>query len=257
VLQLLLTEFKRTWTEFIRYPIEAIAGLVITTFIFYGLFLSARFVAGSQLHLGDRLSTIVVGYVLWTLVLFIVNDIAATLQMEAQTGTLEQIFLSPFGAPKIFLVRTIANLGLRLALILGVLFIIMLFTQTHLHFSLTLLLPLSTLLLGAYGMSFMMGALALVFKRVEQLLGFFRFGLLFLLAVPIATWIAPLRGLGILLPMATGAEELRNLMVRNQSLSLTHFMLALLNGIGYFALGLLVFKWAERQAKRQGILSGY
>lgn len=44
--ELLLAEFKRSWTEFIRYPVDAIAGVVITTLIFYGLFLGTRYIAG-------------------------------------------------------------------------------------------------------------------------------------------------------------------------------------------------------------------
>lgn len=256
MLKLFLAEFKRIWTEFIRYPIEAIAGVLITTVIFYGLFLSARYIAGPTLQFGDRLDTVVVGYVLWTLVLFIVNDIAIGLQIEAQTGTLEQVFLSPFGAPKVFLARAIASLTLRLVLITSILLIIIVLTGSRLRFPPSILFPLCTVLLGAYGLAFMMGALALLFKRVQQLLGLLQFPLLFLLAVPIETW-GSLQGLGLLLPMILGADELRDLMARNQSLDLSQFALALLNGVGYFALGLLLFNWAEREAKRRGILGGY
>lgn len=86
MLELFLVDLKRTWTEFIRYPVEAISGIFITAFIFYGLFISTRYIAGSTLF-GDRLDAIVVGYVLWTLVTFIIQSIAFGLQIEAQTGT--------------------------------------------------------------------------------------------------------------------------------------------------------------------------
>ncbi|MEO8891237.1 MAG: hypothetical protein ABI417_06825 [Coleofasciculaceae cyanobacterium] len=93
--ELFLAEFRRNWIQFIRYPFEAIGGIVITTTIFYGLFLSTRYVAGPALQLGDRFDAIVIGYVLWSLVLFTMVDISSGLQYEAQTGTLEQLFLSP------------------------------------------------------------------------------------------------------------------------------------------------------------------
>ncbi len=257
MLELFLAEFKRSWTEFIRYPIEAIAGIAVTTLIFYGLFLGARYIAGPTLQFGNRLDAIVVVYVLWIFVTFIFNDIAIGLQMEAQTGTLEQIFLSPFGAPRVFLTRTVASLALRLVLILSIVLPITVLTGTRLRFVPSILFPLSTVLLGAYGLAFMMGALALLFKRIQQLLGIFQFALLFLLAVPTENWINPLQNLKLLLPMTLGADGLRKLMALNQGLDLSQFALALLNGVGYFALGLLVFRWAERQAKRRGILSGY
>lgn len=257
MLQLLRAEFKRTWTEFIRYPVEAFSSVAVTTFIFYGMFFSVRFVAGPQLSVGNRIDTIVVGYVLWVLVLSVINDIAITLQIEAQTGTLEQVFLSSFSAATVFLARTVVSLALRLILNVSLLLLITLVTGTRLSFPPSLLLPLCTLLLGAYGLSFLMGALALVFKRVEQVLGLFQFTFLFLLAVPTETWLSRFQGLRLLLPMTMGADGLRQLMVSNQSLDISEFALALVNGIVYFTFGLLVFQWAERQAKQHGILSGY
>ena len=257
MLELFLAEFKRSWIEFIRYPAEVIGGIVITTAVFYGLFLSARYIAGPALQFGDRLDAIVVGYVLWTLVLSVMTDIAFGLQYEAQVGTLEQVFLSPFGALKVFLARAIASLTLRLTLNLSILLIILALTGSRLYFPVSLLLPLIAVLLGAYGLAFTMGALALLLKRVQQLLGIFQFALLFLMTAPTETWAGPLQVLGLLLPMTPGAGILRSLMARGQALDPAQFALALFNGAGYFALGLLLFGWAEREAKRRGILSGY
>jgi len=257
MLELFLAEFRRSWIQFIRYPVEAIGGIVITTSIFYGLFLSARYIAGPSLQFGDRLDAIVVGYTLWSLVLFIMTDIAGGLQYEAQTGTLEQLFLSPFGAPMVFVMRAFASLVLRLAVILSILLIIMALTGSRLAFPPTLLLPLLTVLLGAYGLAFMMGSLALLLKRVQQLLGIFQFALLFLMATPTETWAGSLQVVRWLLPMTAGAGLLRDLMARGEALNLAQFSFALLNGIGYFTVGLLIFRFAEREAKRRGMLGGY
>jgi ABC-2 type transport system permease protein len=257
MLELFFAEFRRSWIQFLRYPAEAIGGIVITTSIFYGLFLSARYIAGPTLQFGDRLDAIVVGYVLWNLVLAISLDIAGGLQYEAQTGTLEQLFLSPFGAPRVFLVRAVASLTLRLLTILFILVVIMLLTGSRLAFPPVLLLPLVTVLLGAYGLAFAMGSLALLLKRVQQLLGIFQFALLFLMATPTETWQGSLRLARWLLPMTSGAGLLRDLMARGDALDLGQFGLALLNGIAYLAIGLLLFRFAEGEAKRRGKLSGY
>ena len=257
MLELFLAELKRIWTEFIRYPVEAISGVIITTSLFYGLFLSARYIAGPTLQFGDRLDGIIVGYVLWTLVIFIVFGIAISLQIEAQTGTLEQLFLSPFGAWRVFLTRAIANLILNLVLMLSILFLTILLTGRHLSFPPSLLLPFITVILGAYGLAFIMGALALLFKRIQQLLGLFQFVLLFLIITPTETWTGSLRILRLLLPMTLGAGELRDLMARNQSLDWSTFALALLNGVVYLVCGLVIFRACERKAKLQGLLSGY
>ena len=255
--ELFLAEFKRSWIQFIRYPTEAIGGIFITTAVFYGLFLSARYIAGPSLQFGNRLDAIIVGYVLWTLVVFIMSDIAGTIQIEAQTGTLEQIFLSPFSAPTVFLVRALANLMLQLMILLSILLLIITLTRSQLSFPPSLLLPLLTVLLGAYGLAFTMGSLALLLKRVQQLFGIFQFALLFLLTVPTETWTGPVRVLSLLLPMMPGAGLLRNLMARGQMLDPIAFAIALGNGAAYFTLGLFLFRWAERETKRQGRLGGY
>ncbi len=257
MLEVFLAEVRRSWIQFIRYPTEAIGGIVITTSIFYGLFLSAQYIAGPALQLGERLDAIVVGYVLWSLVLFIMTDIAGGLQYEAQTGTLEQLFLSPFGAPRVFVMRSLASLMLQLGIILSILLIIMALTGSRLEFPPILLLPLLTVLLGAYGLAFMMGSLALLLKRVQQLLGIFQFALLFLMATPSESWASSLQVFRWLLPMTGGAGLLRDLMARGEALNPVGFSLALVNGIGYFTVGLLIFRFAEREAKRRGMLGGY
>ncbi len=257
MLPLFLAELKRSWIQLCRYPTEIIGGVVALTAVFYGLFLSARYIAGPGLQFGDRLDAIIVGYVLWSLVIFIMGDTAGGLQREAQTGTLEQVFLSPFGGPRVFLIRAAANLAIQLLINLGVLGLIMLLTGRYLSFPPALILPLIALLLGAYGLSMSMGALALLLKQVQQLLGIFNFALLFVLTVPVESWTGVAQLWGFLLPMASSAGILRSLMAQSQPLNLPLCAVALLNGISYFALGLWLFHFAERAAKRQGKLSGY
>ena len=257
MIELFIGEFKRTWTQTRRYPTEAIVGVFIITIVFYGIFLSTQYIAGPSSSFGDRLDSVVVGYVIWTLVLYIVNDIANTLQLEAQTGTLEQVFLSPFGASKIFLARAVASLTLRLLLIGIVLSIIIASTGSQLEFPLLLLLPLGTLILSAYGLAFFIGSFALVLKKVQQVLGLFQFVLLFLLATPTENWTGTGQLIARMLPILPSTGLLRDLMARGERLDWGMWAIALANGLFYFTLGLLVFRWAEHQAKRQGTLGSY
>lgn len=257
MLHLFLGELKRSWIQLTRYSSEVIGGIVGTTIIFYGLFLSAQYIAGPGFQFGDRLDSIIVGYVLWALMLFILGDIAGGLQQEARTGTLEQLFLSPYRAPTLFLMRAISSLLINLVINLGILALIIVLTGSKLSFPPSLLPPLLTVLLGAYGISFAMGSLALILKQVQQLLSVFQFALLFLFTVPVETWSGHWQILGWLLPMAPGAGLLRDVMARNQALNWGDWIIALLNGGIYFGLGLLLFRWAEQRVKREGKLGGY
>lgn len=254
---LLIGEFKRTWIQTLRYPSEVIGGVVILTSVFYGIFLSTQYMAGPASTFGDRLDTVVIGYIIWSLVLYIVNDIATNLQMEARTGTLEQIFLSPFGAPRVFFARAVASLTLRLLLILIVLSIIIGITGSTIAFPLMLLLPLTTLLLGAYGLAFFIGSFALVLKNVQQLLSLFQFFLFFLLAAPTENWTGPLQTVVNVMPILPSTGLLRDLMARELPLDWEQWAIALINGVIYFVVGTLLFRWAEGKAKQQGTLGSY
>ncbi|MBF2072717.1 MAG: ABC transporter permease [Synechococcales cyanobacterium C42_A2020_086] len=257
MLFLFWAEFKRSWIQLLRYSSEVIGGIIGTTIIFYGLFLSARYIAGPGFQFGDRLDAIIVGYVLWALMLFILGDIAGGLQQEARTGTLEQLFLSPYSAPQVFLMRAFASLTLNLAINLSILLLIMVLTGSRLAFPITLIPPLLAVLMGAYGISFAMGSLALILKQVQQLLSVFQFGLLFLFTAPVETWTGGMRIIGWLLPMAPGAGLLRDVMARGMDLNAQALALALLNGALYLVVGLALFRWSEQETKRQGKLSGY
>lgn len=254
---LFLAEFKRGWIQFIRYPAEAIGGVFIITAVFYGLFLSAQYIAGPGLNFGSRLDSIIVGYILWTLVTFVFFDISGNIQNESQTGTLEQLFISPFSAPLVFLTRAIADLFSQALLLIVILLLLMTLTGRWLSFPPILVLPLLTVLMGAYGLSFMMGSLALLFKRIQQLIAIVQFTLLFLLTAPMEEWTGLGKAIGYCLPMGIGAGLLRNLMARQQGLDWQLLGLAVVNGAVYLAIGLSLFCWAERSTKRRGTLGGY
>ena len=75
------------------------------------------------------------------------TDIAGNLQREAQTGTLEQLFISPYSATQVFLTRAIASLTIQLTLLASILGLIMLLTGSRLSFPLAVLPAFITVLL--------------------------------------------------------------------------------------------------------------
>jgi ABC-2 type transport system permease protein len=250
-------EFKRNLILWRRYWAETMGGVVATTVVFYGFFLSAQYISGPGFQFGDRLDSVIVGYVLWAMLLFIMGDMAAGLQREAQAGTLEQLFLSPFGAVRLFIVRSVANLAMQLGVNVLILGIILGLTGRSLAFPPTLVLPLTSVLLAAYGFALMLGSLALLFKQVQRLLEIVNFALLLVLTLPIETWSGSARWLGLLLPMTPGAGLLRSLMARGEALDWGQWLLAMANGAVYFGLGIFTFQLAEQTAKAKGKLGGY
>ncbi len=257
MVELFLAQFKWSWIQYKRYSHEVIGGLFALTATFYGLFLSVGYIAGSNFKFGDRLDSIIVGYVLWSLVIFILGGVPLTVQREAQVGTLEQLFISPFGSVKILLFRAISDLTFQCVLIAGMLVTIMALTGRWLSFPITIIFPFVTVILGAFGVAFAAAGLTLLFKTIQQLLGILNFIILFVLTLPTENWTGVAKTLGYLIPMTTGAGVLRDLMARQQPLNLSLLGIALLNGLGFLAIGIVLFQWAERETKRRGKLGGY
>lgn len=126
--RLLAAEFGRTFRCFRRYPSEALVG-VLTLGVMFGLFLlGVQYVSGPVASFGSRLDSIIVGYVLWSLTLMTLSDAGYGIQMEAQMGTLEQVYQSPFGPIRILLARAVASIGLYLILNVLVLAVLLLLT---------------------------------------------------------------------------------------------------------------------------------
>ncbi len=257
MLRLVAIEFKRQLLMLRRYPMETAGQLAVIALIFYGLFLGARYVAGPTARFGERLDALVVGYVLWTLALFAIGDLSWGLMNEAREGTLEQVFLSPYGPLRVYLARSLANLAATLVLNLAVLLLLLGLTGARLAFSPPALLPLAAALLAAYGVGYGLGALALYFKRIQSFLNLFQFVMMFLIMTPFERLAAPGRLAGAVLPLAPAAGMLRDLLARGAPLDPGGLLLALANGLAYLLLGLGLLAAAIRVTKRRGLLGGY
>ncbi len=250
-------ELRRNWTMLWRYPLQAVSGMVLTLILFMTLLGGVTYVAGPGRQFGDRMEAIVVGYVLWNTLVFAMGEIAGGLQGEAKIGTLEQLFLSPHAPVRVFLVRALASQTVVLALNAVILGFLLLVTGTTLHFTPALLAPLATALAACYGIGLVLGSMALVFKRIEALIQISQFGLIALVMVPFEAWPAGSPNPFFALPLVPSAAMLRGLMARGEALTAPALAMALANGAVYLALGALVFRWAERASKRQGLLGSY
>lgn len=254
---ILLAELRRSWTILWRYPLQAVSGMLLTLMIFLGMLAGVRYVAGPTAQFGHRLDSVLVGYLLWNALVFAMGEIAAGLQGEARIGTLEQLYITSAGGTRIFLARAIAGQTVVLVLTVGILGILLLSTGTGLRFPPELFLPLITALATCYGLGFMLGSFALLFKRIGPLVQMAQFGLLALVMLPFETWHADAANPYYLLPLVPGAALLRDLMARGLALNPAIFGVAVANACFYLTLGVLVFQWAERQTKRRGLLGTY
>ncbi len=244
----------REYLLFVRYPANAVGGLVISVFFFGLLFYGGRAVAGQALT--DSIEGIIVGYFLWSLSVGAYSSISNDIGSEVQWGTLERHVMSPFGFAPVVLLKGLAKI-VRSFLVSAVLLAVMLLiTGRSLELNLVTIAVVATLsVVSVLGLGLAAGGVTVLYKRVGNWLNLLQFGFIVLIS-------APAFDLGWLrwLPLAQGSALLQRAMiddVRLWEFPAADLAVLLAVAVGYFALGYAVFQYATRRARRLGVLGDY
>lgn len=183
--------------------------------------------------------------------------IANNISEEAQTGVLDQVFMAAYPPFVVFLARALSALLFALLLNFLILAILVVLTGVNLHIPWKVIPAVTTVLLAAYGLGFILGAIALVWKRIVQLSSLLQFVLLFCLVTPFEQLDLPYKSIVIALPGAPGVGLMRDIMARGESVEVISLLLSTVNGVAFFATGALLFNWAVKYIREKGLTSGY
>lgn len=245
---------RKQVTLLARYPLNT-ASMLVSLYVFFAIvFFGGRAVAGAAI--ADTLPGIVVGFFLYSMTIVAYSGMAWDVTREAQWGTLEQLYLSPYGLGRVMAVKSAVNVafsGLWGAVILA---LMLLTTDQALTVDLLTVVPVGLLALApAVGIGFVFGGLALVYKRVESVFQLLQFAFIGLIAAPVGQY--PLLKLA---PMSLGSHLLSAAMIRGVRLwEMPATDLALLVGLAglYLGLGYAAFALLSRRARRLGVLGHY
>lgn len=167
---------------------------------------SSRIGDGSALT--DSIEGIIVGYLLWTMAIGAYSGLAWNVTRESQWGTLEQLFMSPFGFGRVIAVQTVVNVLEAFLWGVGILALMSLTTGKSLAIEPVTVVVLVTLAVApAVGIGFVFAALAMLYKRVENAFPLVQFVLIGLIAAPVGEY--PLLEW---LPLAQGSHLLSRAM---------------------------------------------
>jgi ABC-2 type transport system permease protein len=238
----------------LRYAFNTVTNIVTVYAFFAVLFFGGRRVAPQAIT--DTLSGIIVGFFLLLMATVAYSDLSWELIREAQWGTLEQLFMSPMGFGRVVLVKTGVNVLIAFAYGTILLALMMATTGEWLALDPLTVIPVGLLSLGsAIGVGFLLGGLALVFKRIENVFQIVQFAFIGLVAAPVEQ-VPALK----LLPLSLGSALLRTAMGEGVGLlALPRADLALLvaKAVVYVAAGYAAFGYAGRVARRRGKLGQY
>lgn len=259
----LAVEFARRFWTMIRYPVDYFTGVISLYLLFIGLFygVAGHFDAAAP-GLSRTLDGLVLGTCMWFFAISVMNQVRVILEMEAVTGTLEQLFLSPVRFITILMIRSFSGFVYSVIAVVILLVLIMATTGRWLSFPLVPTLAVFVLCaLGIHGLALVMGGLSLVFKRLGQLNMIVQFGFIFLAYPPVENLAPAWQKVAYSFPLARGMTILRGLVVDGWSASDPLFAMNLLslilNSAVYFALGWAAYFFCERIAKEYGLLGHY
>jgi len=255
---LFLAEFRRIFTQMRRYPSELISEVLVIVVIFYGMFLGSQYMSNGHVY-QSRLSSIVIGYTLWILVLDAVGNMGYNITTEAANGTLEQVFLSPAGPLRVLLARSLANLVFTCLFAIVTLFSIMAITGHWLRMSWWDIIPFVMAIAVSIGIGFLVASVSMLFKRANQFLGLLQFFLLFVVMTPFTTWPGAFHAIAVIVPLAPMVGLLDKMMIHNTGLFTEGywFWWGWLNLVLWIGVGMWVFQMAFNRARRKGTLGHY
>ena len=257
VLALLLCQTRLQLILLRRYLFDSLAGVVAIYLLFLLIFLGFRALSSADSRFGEGVPGMVVGFLVFSYCFVSFQQLSWNLMQEALQGTLEQLAMSPLGLATVLVCRTFVLALPTLVIVLVLLFLMMATSGTWLSLRLESLIPLLILTaLGAQGVGFALGGLALVFKRVSQTFQIVQFVLLGCILLPREA--APV--VSAVVPLSWGTGLVHRVMVEDVSfLTLPTRDLAVLlaNGLAWFGVGLLVFRCMEGLARNRGLLGHY
>ena len=244
----------REFLIFVRYPANAIGGIVVALFFFGVVFYGGTLLAGQAL--ADSLSGIIVGYFLWTLAVGAYSSVSNDIGSEVQWGTLERHVTTPFGFAPVALLKGVAKVVrtfLTSAIVLAVMLVV---TGTRLSLDpITVVAVAGLAIASVLGLGFAAGGITVLYKRIGNWLNLLQFGFVVLVSAPVfdAPWTR-------VLPLAHGSALLQRAMVdgvRLWEFGLGDLGLLVAVAVGYLAGGYVVFHYATRRARRLGVLGDY
>lgn len=238
-------------------------SVVIQLFGIFMVLLGIMFFAGQGEITDEQVASTLLGFIITFYAMETLSNMSWALMNEAQSGTLEQMYMSPAPSQLIVLGRSFASIiSATIQLIIMLIVLIPLF-GVRFNFTLDAIVILIITQIGLLGFGYVMGGLTLIFKQIGPLANIMQNIVLitngtFLPVTMMPTWMAFTVKL---IPSTLGIIALRHIVLDGMTLSdlINDGTLLILTGhsVATFVIGWFGFSLCERIARRQGSLGQY
>ena len=250
--RLIVNECRLQFYEMKQYWVETLFGLLFLSGLFLALFFGIKIFVQSEDN-AVSLDGLMMGYVIFTFCVGAYSAVPETLGGYTQKGFLEQLYMTPFGFTWILVARVLATLFVSMLSTIILAYFAMAVSGNWIELKFVVLMPLLFLTAPSIiGVSFVIGGLTLVYKRIGIISSLGQLGIIGLISVPALPFNA-----ASLLPLAPGAHLARLVVLEGQALQLNQFLIVLFNSVFYLALGMIIYMQFEKIAKKKNLIGQY
>lgn len=237
-----------------RYFLNTLGSFLMLYILFLLVFFGGR-EFGVQ-AVTQSTTGIVVGVFLFAVAQIAFSRIAFDVTDEAQWGTLERLFLTPFGFETILVLKSAVTVVITL--VIGGVFLAAMLLVAGVSLSAP---PVTVLVVGAgalssvVGLGFVLGSLAILYKRVENLFNLLQFGFVAVLAAPLDA-----HPVVQFLPLSFGNHLLGVVIRENRplwALPPSDLLFLFGHGLAYVLVGVVCVRYVAGVARDRGALSHY
>lgn len=237
-----------------RYRVNTASYFALLYAIFLMIFFGGRTFGGSSFD--ESLSAIIVGYFLATMSFTAFSRLARLFSREASWGTLEQLYMTEIGFRRVTLLFAVNQIALSFVWGTGMLGLMLLTTGKRISVDVVSVVPvLFFALLSVVGLGLVIGGVAVLYKRVDNVFGLMQFGFYGLVAAPTEAY--PLMKL---LPLSQGSYVLRLIMeqgYRIWEVPTSELGILVFTGVAYAILGYAALGKIVGVARKRGVMGHY
>ncbi|MEM2417120.1 MAG: ABC transporter permease [Nitrososphaerota archaeon] len=254
-------EIFKFYFDLKRYLFNYICGFVTTAIFLIGIYWGIYYLFARR---GEEIAFI--GLLLWIFVSSGLSDLTNHLNEEKYLGTLERISIVKSSLLSILIARCFVNFlftAIRIFLIATFLYIIfhppLVFLFTSLKKFLIILLVGALIIISIYGFGFLIGSLALIFKRVGALVPILEYFILFFSGIIIPFEKMPLfiKFFSYILPMTWGIKVLYAFKNNNNDNFIIYLLILILYTLIVLITGYFLFSYTMRSVKKTGEFAFY
>lgn len=238
-------------------------NFLMETFMIGFLFVGISFFVSGGSPAPEQMAPALLGYLTWFYAVFAISDMSQGIREETQTGTLEQMYMSPLPSGMLLAGRSLASLLISSVIVVLVGGILMLLLGIRIPIRLQGLPVFALTITGLYGFAFLLGGATLIFKQVSALSNLLSNMLLFLNGSFLTVERMPgwLENAARSLPTTQGIDVLRSVVLDDLRLAEVwqdgSLIWLTVQSALFLLVGWTVFLWSERVARTRGLLGQY